>query len=52
MSGTSVPRGDAQNSEINPGTVWRKKSTAGTSSKKKATRVDHAVHMDNNDDGK
>ncbi|RXN38430.1 coiled-coil domain-containing protein 106-like [Labeo rohita] len=52
MSSTSVPSGDAQNTEINSGTVWRKrkKSTAGTSSKKKATPVDHAVHMDNNGD--
>ena len=56
MSDTSVPSSDAQNTEINPGTVGRKrkKSTAGTSSKKKTPPVDHAVavHMDNNGDGK
>ncbi|KAL7395218.1 hypothetical protein ABVT39_012387 [Epinephelus coioides] len=52
MSDTSVPSGDAQNTETNPGTVGRKrkKSTVGTSSKKKTTPVDHAVHMDNNGD--
>lgn len=43
-----------KNTEINPGTVRRKRktSTAGTSCKKKTTPVDHAVHMDNNGDGK
>ncbi|XP_078032246.1 uncharacterized protein LOC144467465 [Epinephelus lanceolatus] len=52
MSDTSVPSGDAQNTETNSGTVGRKrkKSTAGTSGKKKTTPVDHAVHMDNNGD--
>jgi hypothetical protein len=56
MSDTSVPSGDAQNTEINPGrpTVGRKrkKSTAGSSRKKQTTPVDHAVHMDTNGDGK
>lgn len=52
LSDTSVPSGDAQNTEMNPGTVGRKrkKSTAGSSSKKKTTPVDHAVHMDGKQD--
>ena len=54
MSDTSVPSGNAQHTEINLGTLGRKrkKSTAGTSSNTKTTPVDHAVHIDNNGDGK
>ena len=54
MSDTSVPSGDAQITEINPGAVGRKrkKSTASTSSKKKTTPVDQVVHVDSNGDGK
>ncbi len=52
MSDASVPSGDAQNTELNPGTAGRKrkKSTAETSSLKKTTPVRHAE--DNNGDGK
>ena len=54
MSDTSVPSSNAQNTEIHPGTVGRKRktSTAGTSGKEKSTPADHAVHMDHNGDGK
>ncbi|XP_077363376.1 uncharacterized protein LOC144023950 [Festucalex cinctus] len=51
MFDSCVPNNDTQNTEIHPGTAGRKrkKSTAGTSSKKTTSAVGY-VHMDNSND--